>query len=302
MNRGIRFDGQVAIVTGAGAGLGRAYALELARLGAHVLVNDVGRTGSGADQSSPADDVVSMIVASGGTALAFAADVADPTQASAMVEHARDRWGRVDILINNAGILRDSSFAKMSLDDFDLVMKVHLGGSLHCTKAVWPIMRQQSYGRILLTSSASGLYGNFGQANYGAAKASMIGLMNVLHIEGMKYGIRVNALAPTAATAMTAAVLSEDLLTHLRPEKVAPAAVFLVSAQAPSKMIMGAGAGVFAVTHILETEGVYLPAGECSADGIAANLERILAISTAAPLAGALDQAQKFVARAKSGS
>jgi NAD(P)-dependent dehydrogenase (short-subunit alcohol dehydrogenase family) len=213
-----------------------------------------------------------------------------------MVEQATARWGGIDILVNNAGILRDKSFGKLDPRDFELVMKVHVTGSFNCAKAVWGIMRERGYGRILFTSSASGLYGNFGQANYGAAKAAMIGLMNVLHIEGAKYGIRVNALAPTAATQMTAGLISDEAAAMLSPENVTPAVLYLVGEEAPSRMIMGAGAGVFAITHIRETEGVFLPESERTPEGIARHIAEISNDSAARTLDGAFDQTDKFAA------
>ncbi|MGB3537271.1 MAG: SDR family NAD(P)-dependent oxidoreductase [Mesorhizobium sp.] len=282
------FKGRVAIVTGAGAGLGRSHALGLARKGARVVVSDVAE--------AAAQAVAAEIAALGGEALAVAADVSDLGQVEAMVEQATARWGGIDILVNNAGILRDKSFGKLDPRDFELVMKVHVTGSFDCAKAVWGIMRERGYGRILFTSSASGLYGNFGQANYGAAKAAMIGLMNVLHIEGAKYGIRVNALAPTAATQMTAGLISDEAAALLSPENVTPAVLYLVGEEAPSRMIMGAGAGVFAVTYIRETEGVFLPESERTPEGIARHIAEISNDSTARTLDGAFDQTDKFTA------
>jgi NAD(P)-dependent dehydrogenase (short-subunit alcohol dehydrogenase family) len=282
------FKGRVAIVTGAGAGLGRSHALGLARKGARVVVSDVAE--------AAAQAVAAEIAALGGEALAVAADVSDLGQVEAVVEQATARWGGIDILVNNAGILRDKSFGKLDPRDFELVMKVHVTGSFNCAKAVWGIMRERGYGRILFTSSASGLYGNFGQANYGAAKAAMIGLMNVLHIEGAKYGIRVNALAPTAATQMTAGLISDEAAAMLSPENVTPAVLYLVGEEAPSRMIMGAGAGVFAVTHIRETEGVFLPESERTPEGIARHIAEISNDSSARALDGAFDQTDKFTA------
>jgi NAD(P)-dependent dehydrogenase (short-subunit alcohol dehydrogenase family) len=282
------FEGRVAIVTGAGAGLGRSHALGLAREGARVVVSDIAE--------AAAQAVAAEIEALGGEALAAAADVSDFGQVQAMVEQAVARWGGVDILVNNAGILRDKSFGKLDPQDFELVMKVHVTGSFNCARAVWGIMRGRGYGRILFTSSASGIYGNFGQANYGAAKAAMIGLMNVLHIEGAKYGIRVNALAPTAATQMTAGLISDETAALLSPENVTPAVLYLVGEEAPSRMIMGAGAGVFAITHIRETEGVFLPENERTPEGIARHIAEISNDSTARTLDGAFDQTDKFAA------
>lgn len=284
------FEGRVAIVTGAGAGLGRSHAIGLAREGAKVVVSDIAL--------SNAEAVVSEIKAAGGEALAAAADVSDMTQVETMVAQAVATWGRIDILVNNAGILRDKSFAKLDPADFDLVIKVHLRGTYNCIKAVWEHMREARYGRVVLTSSASGIYGNFGQSNYGAAKAAMVGLMNVLHLEGAKYDIRVNCLAPTAATNMTAGLISDEEAQLLSPDTVTPAVLYLVSENAPSKMIMGAGAGTFAVTHIIETEGKFLPESERTPAGIARHMREITDISKAAPLNSAFDQTSKFAALA----
>ena len=287
----MRFDGRVAIVTGAGQGLGRCHALGLAARGAKVVVNDLGRGGA----PSPAtQEVVAEIERAGGEAMANDADVTRADEVAAMVAETEARWGKVDILVNNAGILRDKTFGKMELADFELVVKVHLIGSAIATRAVWNGMRERGYGRIVLTSSASGIYGNFGQANYGAAKAGMIGLMNVLHLEGAKYNIRVNTLAPTAMTAMTEGLLPPDAAAVLTPQSVTPAALFLASDDAPSRVIMGAGAGVFAVTHIAETPGVYLDEAERTPEGIAARFAEISERATAVPLENALQQTFKF--------
>lgn len=259
---GLDFKGRVAIVTGAGGGLGREHALALARRGARVLVNDLGgaRDGSGGSTSA-AQAVVDEIIAAGGEALANGASVTDHEAVAAMVQQAVDAWGRVDILVNNAGILRDKSFAKMDLADFRLVMDVHLMGAVHCCKAVWPFMTEQKYGRIVMTSSSSGLYGNFGQANYGAAKMALVGLMQTLALEGEKYGIRVNCLAPSAATRMTEGLLSEQALEQLAPEKVSPGLVPLVGADAPTRMVLLAGAGSFECAHVTMTQGVHIGDG-----------------------------------------
>ncbi|KUN92536.1 SDR family NAD(P)-dependent oxidoreductase [Streptomyces caeruleatus] len=272
----IDFSGQVAIVTGAGGGLGRAHALALAARGVHVVVNDPGETvhGTAADDA-PAVRVVADIIASGGSAIADHADVTDPPQVDAMVEKAVDRWGRVDILINNAGILRDASFRKATVEDFRKVLDVHLMGTVHCTKAVWEHMIDRGYGRILMTTSGSGIYGNFGQANYGAAKSALIGLMNVLAIEGEPKGIRVNALAPLAATRMTEAVFAPEALEEMRPEAITPGALFLVSPDAPNKTIIGAGGGVFAVSTMRESRGHFLPPDLRTPEGIAEHWEKI---------------------------
>ncbi|SFP57837.1 SDR family NAD(P)-dependent oxidoreductase [Sphingomonas rubra] len=241
---------RTAIVTGAGGGLGRAHALYLAGKGARVVVNDV--------SAEAAAQVAAEIEASGGTATSFAGSVTDEDAVGAMVEAVLSRWDRVDILVNNAGILRDKSFAKMTLDDFRAVVDVHLIGAAICSKAVWQPMRERGYGRIVMTTSSSGLYGNFGQANYGAAKMALVGLMQTLAIEGEKYGIRVNCLAPTAATAMTEGVLDEAALARLAPERVSPALLTLVGEDAPTRAILCAGAGHFAAAHVTLTTGVFI--------------------------------------------
>lgn len=295
----IRFDGRVAIVTGAGAGLGRSHAIGLAARGAKVVVNDLGasRDGSGGS-SDAAAAVVAEIEAAGGEAMAHGANVADPEAIEDMVGRCMDRWGRVDILVNNAGILRDKSFAKMTLEDFRTVLDVHLMGTVTCTKAVWEVMRSQQYGRVVLTSSSSGLYGNFGQSNYGAAKAAMMGLMNVLHLEGAKYDIRVNTLAPTAATRMTEELMPEEMLAVLRPETITPGVLFLVSGDAPSRCILAAGAGCFARTMVYETDGVYLGGDELSPEGVAGAFEAISDPAGQEILTQAFEQTGKFAKRA----
>ncbi|MES1986043.1 MAG: SDR family NAD(P)-dependent oxidoreductase [Pseudomonadota bacterium] len=272
----IDLKGRVAIVTGAGGGLGRAHALLLAKRGAKVLVNDLGaaRDGSGGG-SAMAEAVVEDIRAAGGEALSNGASVTDAEQATAMVAQAIDQWGRVDILINNAGILRDRSFAKMDLADFRAVIDVHLMGSVNCTKAAWEPMRAQGHGRILMTTSSSGLYGNFGQSNYGAAKLALVGFMKTLSQEGAKYGVHVNCLAPSAATRMTADVMSEADLAALDPAFVAPAMLALVCDDAPNGMIMCAGAGSFECAHITLTQGLYVGSGDYAAEQVLAGLDRI---------------------------
>jgi len=264
-------DNKVAIVTGAGGGLGRAHALALAQHGARVVVNDLG----GEREGSRARAVVDEISQLGGEAIADGGDVTNFEQMQAMVAAAVAKWGRVDILVNNAGILRDKSFAKMSLDDFRLVVDVHLMGAVNCTKAVWDLMREQHYGRIVFTTSSSGLYGNFGQANYGAAKMALVGLMQTLALEGAKQNIRVNCLAPTAATAMTEGILSPEALLKLQPEKVSPAVVALASEDAPTRMILLAGADSFESAHITMTEGVFLGDADEIAPQILQQLEEI---------------------------
>ncbi|HEX8365079.1 MAG TPA: SDR family oxidoreductase [Allosphingosinicella sp.] len=271
----ISFEGRVAIVTGAGGGLGRAYALELARRGAKVVVNDLGGARDGSGASDAAERVVEEIKAVGGTALANGASVADFEQVEEMVARAVEAWGSVHILINNAGILRDKSFAKMSMEDFRTVLDVHLVGSANCTKGVWERMREQAYGRILMTSSSTGLYGNFGQANYGAAKLGLLGLARTLGLEGAKYNVRVNTIAPTAATRMTEDLFPPEMLAAFNPENVVPAALFLVSEDAPSGAIVGAGAGVVQAAYVTLTPGVALPEGERTVEAVAENWDRI---------------------------
>src|SRR5512147_2415773 len=264
----IRFDGQVAIVTGAGRGLGRSHALGLAARGAKVALVDFDPAADGAPPA--ASEVSAEIRARGGEAMAVGANVANPDSVQAMVEQVLAQWGRVDILVNNAGILRDKTFAKMDLADFRLVLDVHVMGTVHCTKAVWDRMREQKYGRIVLTASSSGLYGNFGQSNYGTAKAAMVGLMNVLHLEGEKHNIRTNILLPTAATGMTEGLFPAAVAALATPESITPGLLFLVSADAPSRVMLCAGAGTFARTLITETVGVHFPEADRTPENIAA--------------------------------
>jgi NAD(P)-dependent dehydrogenase (short-subunit alcohol dehydrogenase family) len=275
----IHFKNRVAIVTGAGGGLGRQHALALAKRGAKVVVNDFGggRDGSAAGSSSAlAQQVVEEIRAAGGEAIANGASVTDFAAVQAMVEQARAQWGRVDILVNNAGILRDKSFSKMEMDDFRMVMDVHLMGAVNCTKAVWAMMQEQKYGRIIFTTSSSGLYGNFGQSNYGAAKMALVGLMQTLSIEGVKYDIRVNCLAPTAATRMTEGLMPPAVFEALKPEAVSPAVVVLASDDAPNRTIMCAGAGTFEVANITLTKGIHLGLAQDTADRLLERLEQVL--------------------------
>lgn len=272
----IRFDGQVAIVTGAGNGLGRAHALALASRGAKVVVNDLGSAADGTGASSDAArEVVASIREKGGEAIANGANVARFDEVEAMVRQAMDAWGRIDVLINNAGILRDRSFSKMDLADFRSVCDVHLMGSVNCSKAVWDIMRGQAYGRIVMTTSSSGMYGNFGQSNYGAAKMALLGLMNTLVIEGEKTNIRINALAPGAATRMTESLLQDDMQALLRVEPVAEAMIALCHADAPNRCILNAQAGSYSVTRLVESQGLGLPVAEQTAEQILANWARI---------------------------
>ena len=262
----IDLTGRVAIVTGAGGGLGRAHARLLARRGAQVVVNDM---------STAAEAVAAEIVADGGEALAALGSVSDVEAVQAMVDAALARWGRIDILVNNAGILRDKSFAKMTLDDFRLVVDVHLMGAVICTKAVWEAMRAQNYGRIVMTTSSAGLYGNFGQANYGAAKMALVGLMNTLAIEGVKNNIRVNCLAPTAATQMLEGLLPAEQRELLKPEAVSPGLLALVREDAPTKTILAGGAGGFEVSYVTLTQGASIGFGEDAAEQVVAQWDRI---------------------------
>jgi len=270
------FTGRVAIVTGAGGGLGREHALALAKRGAKVVVNDLGgaRDGSGSSVTA-AESVVQEIRAAGGEAIASTASVTDFSAVQDMVSAAMEQWGRVDILINNAGILRDKSFAKMELDDFRTVMEVHLMGAVHCCKAVWPVMTEQKYGRIVMTTSSSGLFGNFGQSNYGAAKMALVGLMQTLALEGAKYDIRVNSLAPTAATRMTESLFPAEFLQALQPADVVPAMLVLAGKDAPTRQILCAGAGGFEAAHISLTQGIWLPQSEDTAEQLASRLTEV---------------------------
>ncbi len=272
----IDFKGRVAIVTGAGGGLGREHALALARRGAKVLVNDLGgaRDGSGSSLTA-AESVVAEIRAMGGEAMANGASVTDFAAVQAMVQQAVDTWGRIDILVNNAGILRDKTFAKMDLADFRLVLDVHLMGAVHCTKAAWPFMVEQKYGRVLMTTSSSGLYGNFGQSNYGAAKMALVGLMQTLSIEGAKHGIHVNCLAPTAATRMTEDLMPAPVLAALKPQAVVPAMLVLVSEAAPTRTVLCAGAGSVEAAQITLTQGAWIGLDEQSPERLAAQLAQV---------------------------
>lgn len=272
----IRFDGKVAIVTGAGGGLGRQHALELARRGAKVVVNDLGGSVDGSGGSSAAAEaVVAEIKAFGGEAIANGGSVTDDAGVANMVKQTMDAWGRIDILVANAGILRDKSFSKMEMSDFEAVMNVHVMGTVKPAKAVWEIMKAQNYGRILVTTSSTGLYGNFGQANYGAAKLALIGFMNTMKLEGQKNNIHVNAISPVAATRMTENLMPAEVLEKLKPEYVTPAVVYLVSEEAPTGVILTAGAGAFAQARIYETEGVYLGEGGLSVEEVRDNFARI---------------------------
>jgi NAD(P)-dependent dehydrogenase (short-subunit alcohol dehydrogenase family) len=291
----IRFDNQVAIVTGAGLGLGRSHAIGLAERGAKVVVNDLGDEDG---NSETANAVAAEIRSAGGEAIANGANVANFEEVQAMVKQAMDTWGRVDILVNNAGILRDKSFAKMPPDSFQAVIDVHLNGSFNCTKAVWEIMRQQEYGRIVMTTSSSGLYGNFGQTNYGAAKMAVVGMMNTLVQEGAKYGIKINSLAPTAGTQMTEGLIDAAAFDVMTTESVTAGLLALCGEDSPNRLILCAGAGAYASAHIYETDGIYLPPAEQTPENVLANLDSINAREGEQELTAGFKQTHKFVAKA----
>ena len=291
----IRFDDKVAIVTGAGGGIGKEHALELARRGAKVVVNDLGGNVDGSGTSDAANEVVELIKSEGGEAISNGASVTDLDAVKAMVNQTMEEWGRIDILVNNAGILRDKSFHKVTLDDFNLVMDVHFQGSLNCTHSIFPIMREQEYGRIIFTSSASGVYGNFGQTNYGSAKMAMIGLMNTLKLEGQNKNIFTNSITPVAYTRMTEGLIPEDFGKNLRSEFITPAVIYLASDQAPNGVTIAAGAGVFSRILIHETMGVSLGTGEdMTPENIHANWDKISDMTEARALQNGGEQTLKF--------
>ncbi|MDC3204581.1 SDR family NAD(P)-dependent oxidoreductase [Pelagibacteraceae bacterium] len=267
----ISFKDRVAIVTGAGGGLGRCHALQFAERGAKVIVNDLGGSVDGSGGSSEAaDKVVDEIKAMGGDAISNGSSVTDKAGVKKLVDDAMAAYGRIDILVNNAGVLRDKSFAKVTLDDFEFVVDVHMMGSVYCTKAVWPIMVEQKYGRIVMTSSSSGIFGNFGQSNYGSAKMGVVGLMNTLRIEGQKNNIKVNSLVPVAATRMTENLgMPDAVFDSLKPESVSPAVIFMSSEDAPDGVMISAGAGVFAMAEIVHSEGIALKGDDLNADMLA---------------------------------
>ena len=279
----ISFEGQVAIVTGAGNGLGRSHALELAKRGAKVVVNDLGGAMDGTGGSSDAAKaVVAEIKAAGGEAISNGASVSDRAGAKSIVDDAMNAFGRIDILINNAGILRDKSFKKMTMEDFQIVMDVHVMGAVYVTKEVWPIMDEQEYGRIVMTTSPSGLFGNFGQTNYGAAKMALIGFMNTLKIEGAKKNIRTNAMAPVAATRMTKDLIPGAMADNLGPELITSGVVYLCSKDAPNGFIMQAAGGKYHAAQIMENEGVML-GGKATVDDVAANAAKIFDMTGCKP-------------------
>jgi NAD(P)-dependent dehydrogenase (short-subunit alcohol dehydrogenase family) len=293
----IRFDGKVAIVTGAGGGLGRAHALELAARGAKVVVNDLGGAVDGTGgNSQAAEAVVAEIKAKGGAAIANGASVSDDAGVAHLIKQTTEAFGRIDILVANAGILRDKTFAKMELKDFDAVMAVHLMGTVKLAKAMWQMMRDQQYGRIVVTTSSTGLYGNFGQTNYGAAKMSLIGFMSSLKLEGAKDNIKVNAICPVAGTRMTENLMPPNVLEMLKPEYVTPGVVYLCSEEAPTGVILTAAAGAFAAAQLVETDGVNL-GHKASADDVAANWAKITDFTNAKHYNQGGEQSQKFFAR-----
>ena len=295
----VGFDGKVAIVTGSGNGLGKSHALALAARGARVVVNDVGgdRNGTGSSTEA-AKEVVATILADGGEAISSGTNVANYAEVEAMVKETMDKWGRIDVLINNAGILRDKSFANMDLDDFRLVMDVHLMGSVNCSKAVWEIMRDQKYGRIVMTTSPSGLFGNFGQTNYGAAKMAVVGLMNTLVLEGSKYNIRVNALAPTAGTRMTEDLLPAPVLELMTTEAVTAGALVLCHDESPNRMILAAAAGGYASVKMFETDGIFLAPEEQNPEKVFDSLASIKDAGQNVPFESAGKETEKFVTKA----
>ena len=293
----IKYDGQVAIVTGSGAGLGRSHALALAARGAKVVVNDLG--GKDGSLSASSLEVVAEIEAAGGEAIANGANVVDIAQVQAMVEQTMAKWGRIDILVNNAGILRDKSFAKMPIEDFKLVIDVHLMGTTNCSKAVWDIMKVQNYGRIVMTTSSSGLYGNFGQSNYGAAKMAVIGLMNTLCLEGQKNNIKANCLSPTARTAMTEELFDDKrMLEMMTVESVTSGLLALVAENSPNRVILGCGAGGYARAVITETDGIYLPPEQQTPEHVLENWDAIDEQSNAVEFKQGWMQTDKYVAKA----
>ena len=291
----IRFDDQVAIVTGAGGGIGKQHALELARRGAKVVVNDLGGGVDGIGTSDASEAVVDQILSEGGEAIANGASVTDLDAIKDMTEQVVSKWGKIDILVNNAGILRDKTFHNVSMDDFNLVMDVHFQGTLNCTHTIYPIMRENGYGRIVFTSSSSGVFGNFGQSNYGAAKMAMVGLMNTLKLEGQKYNVFSNTITPVAYTRMTENLMPEDFGKQFQPEYITPAVLYLASDQAPNGAIMAAGAGVFSRILIHETMGISLGTGEdMTPENISASWEKISDMSDARLLQNGGEQTLKI--------
>ena len=292
----ISFKDKVVIVTGSGNGLGRSHALQFAQRGAKIVVNDLGGEIDGSGGSSEAaEKVVDEIKQNGGEAIANGSSVTDKAGVKKLVEDTMAAFGRIDVLVNNAGVLRDKSFGKMTLDDFEFVVDVHLMGSVYCTKAVWPIMVEQNYGRVIMTSSSSGVYGNFGQTNYGAAKLGVVGFMNSLKIEGQKYNIKVNSLIPVAATRMTESLMPKEVLEKLQPDVVSPAVLFMASEDAPTGIMLSAGAGVYALAQIIQAPGVALTGDDANPDKIAERWNEISDMSEAKALfAGGEHSAEIF--------
>ena len=298
----VEFKDRVAIVTGAGGGLGRSHALELARRGVKVVVNDLGGAVDGTGGSSTmAEQVVAEIIAAGGEAIANGANVTKADEVEAMVAEAIEKWGHVDILVNNAGILRDKSFSKMTMADWRLVVEVHLHGSATCTKAVWNHMKERGYGRIVMTTSSSGMYGNFGQTNYGAAKAGLSGFMRTLCLEGAKYDIRINTLSPTARSRMTENLMPEEILEKLTVESVSAGLVYLVCDDAPNRMILCAGAGGYSETKVVETQGINLAEGDQTAENVAKHIDKIRSMDGAEEFTNGGQQGTKFLTRIQKG-
>ena len=296
----IKFDDKVVIVTGAGGGLGKSHALEFARRGAKVVVNDLGGSVDGSGGASDAANaVVEEIKAEGGEAIANGASVADQSGVQNMIDEVMSKWGRIDVLVNNAGILRDKSFHKISLEEFNAVMDVHFQGSVYTSHAVYPIMREQNFGRIIFTTSSGGLSGNFGQANYGAAKMAMIGLMNCLKIEGQKYNVHSCAVAPVALSRMTENLFPEGIGERFLPEYVTPAVIYLASDDAPNGAIIGAGAGVFTQFRIFETMGLALGTGDdMTPENIAAGWSSVADMDDARELFSGPEQTIKILEQA----
>lgn len=298
----VEFNNRVAIVTGAGGGLGRSHALALAARGVKVVVNDLGGSVDGTGGSETmAEKVVAEIIAAGGEAIANGANVTNEAEVQAMVDETIAKWGKIDILVNNAGILRDKSFSKMEMKDWDLVVAVHLKGSAVCTKAVWNHMKENGYGRIIMTTSSSGMYGNFGQTNYGAAKAGLSGFMRTLCLEGAKYDIRVNVLSPTARSRMTENLMPEEILEKLTVESVSAGLVYLVCDDAPNRMIMCAGAGGYSETKVFETQGINLSEGAQTAENVAKFIDKIRDTTGQEEFTNGGQQGAKFLTRIQKG-
>ena len=297
----ISFKDKVVIVTGSGGVLGRSHSLEFAKRGAKVVVNDLGGSVDGSGGSSDAaNNVVKEITEAGGVAIPNGSSVTDDDGVKNMVDQTMDEFGRIDILINNAGILRDRSFTKMTMEDFTLVTDIHLMGSVKPTKMVWEIMKEQNYGRILVTTSSTGLYGNFGQSNYGAAKLGVVGFVNTLKLEGQKYNINCNVLCPVAYTRMTENLMPPEAEQLLTPGSVTPAVIYLSSENGPTGTILCAGAGVYSVAKIMESDGENLGL-EASAEDLEKNWDKISDFSEAKPFFNGGEQTGKVLEKAMKG-